>query len=173
MREGKWYFRSLFVNGRRAQRARTPNDGFFRIEGDSPAEQPARLRFHPGDIQPQWALAGDVEVVALLAWADFRMFIRAVDQTNHIATLSTNPRPSNREKNARYSIENAPDALDAPGEWYLDRKTGVLSYIARSGEDLTEAEVIAPRLEELVVLQGDLAAKRPVEHLTLRGLTFS
>jgi parallel beta-helix repeat protein len=173
VREGRWYFRSLFVNGRRAQRARTPNEGFFRIQGDSPQEHPARLHFRPGDIKPQWALAGDVEVVALLAWADFRMFIRAVDETNQIATLSTNPRPSNREKNARYFIENAADALDAPGEWYLDRKTGLLSYIAMPGEDLSKVEVIAPQLQELVVLQGDSAAKHPVEHVTLRGLTFS
>jgi parallel beta-helix repeat protein len=171
--DGAWYFRSLFVNGRRAQRARTPSEGFFRIDGDSPRDHPASLHFHPGDIKPEWAQAGDVEVVALLAWADFRMFIRAVDDSNHIATLSTNPRPSNTEKNARYFIENAPDGLDAPGEWYLNRKTGLLTYIARPGEDMTRAEVIAPRLEQLVVLQGDLAAKQPVKNITLRGLTFS
>jgi hypothetical protein len=101
------------------------------------------------------------------------MFIRAVDETNHIATLSTDPRPSNKEKDARYFIENVPDALDAPGEWYLDRKTGVLSYIARPGEDLSKAEVIAPQLDQLLVLQGDLTAKQPIKHVILRGLTFS
>jgi parallel beta-helix repeat protein len=173
VRDGAWYFQSLFVNGRRAQRARTPHEGFFRIDGDSSQDHPARLSFHPGDIKPEWALGGDVEVVALLAWADFRMFIRAVDESNHLAILSTNASPSNREKNARYFIENAPESLEAPGEWHLDRKTGVLTYIARSGEDLAHAEVIAPQLEELAVLQGDLAGKRPVEHVTLRGLTFS
>ena len=173
VREGARDFRSLFVNGRRAQRARTPNEGFFRIEGDSPQEHPARLHFHDGDIKPEWAQAGDVEVVALLAWADLRLFIRAVDESNHVATLSANPRPSNTEKNARYFIENAPDGLDAPGEWQLNRRTGVLTYIARPGEDLTKAEVIAPRLEELAILQGDFAAKRPVKNITLRGLTFS
>ncbi len=173
VRDGQWYFHSLFVNGRRAQRARTPNEGFLRIDGNSPQEKPARLHFHPGDIKPEWARAGDVEVVALLSWADFRMYLRAVDETNHFAILSTNASPSNQEKNARYFIENAPDALDAPGEWYLDRKTGVLRYIALPGEDLTKAEVIAPQLGELVVLQGDPAAKRPVKQVTLRGLTFS
>ena len=173
VRDGAWYFRSLFVNGRRAQRARTPNAGFFRIDGDSPRDHPATLHFHPGDIKPEWAQAGDVEVVALLAWADFRMFIRSVDETNHLATLSTNPRPSNTEHNARYFIENAPDALDAPGEWYLNRKSGRLTYIARPGEDLSKAEVIAPRLEQLLVLQGNFPAKQPVKNITLRGLTFS
>jgi UDP-N-acetylmuramoyl-L-alanyl-D-glutamate--2,6-diaminopimelate ligase len=53
------------------------------------------------------------------------MQIRAVDEEAGIATLSGNPRPSNREDNARYFVENAPDALDIAGEWYLNRKTGV------------------------------------------------
>ena len=94
------------------------------------------------------------------------------DGSNSV-TLSTDARPSNKENDARYFIENTPDALDAPGEWFLDRKSGVVTYIAQPGEDLARAEVIAPRLEDLVVLQGDLAGKRPVQRVSLRGLTFS
>jgi hypothetical protein len=172
VRDGKWYFRTLFVNGQRKQRARTPNEGFLRIEGASPQDKPVKLKFKPGDIKREWAETGDVEVVALLAWADFRMFIRSVDEANCIATLSTDPRPSNKENNARYFIENAPDGLDAPGEWYLNRKSGVVSYWAQPGEDLSKAEVVAGHLDDLIVLQGNLASKKPVEHLVLRGLTF-
>ncbi len=64
------------------------------------------------------------------------MPIRAVDETNAIATLSGDPRPSNREKDAQYFVENSLDLLDAPGEWYLDRKTGVLTYCADPAVDL-------------------------------------
>ena len=173
VREGKWYFRQLFINGQRKQRARTPNVGFFRIEGASPQDKPIKLAFRPGDINKDWAASGDVEVVAYLAWADIRMPIRAVDETNHIAILAGDPRPSNKENNAQYFIENAPDRLDAPGEWQLDRKTGILNYWAEVGEDLTRAEVIAPRLETLIVFRGDLAARRPVENVALRGLSFA
>lgn len=172
-RDGRWVFRQLFVNGQRRQRARTPNEGFFRIQGESPQDKPVRLRFRPGDIRPEWAADGEVEVIALLAWADLRMQIRAVDTTNHVATLSGDPRPSNRENNAQYYIENAPDALDQPGEWYLDRRRGVVTYWPLPGEDLRRAEVIAPRLEELLRFQGDLAAQRAVRHVVLRGLTFA
>jgi len=171
--QGNWYFRSLFVNGRRAQRARTPNTGFFRIEGATPQGRPASFHFRAGDLKPEWAAAGDVEVIALLVWTDFRMFLRGVDETQHIATLSTAAGRSNREENARYFIENAPDALDAPGEWYLDRKAGVVTYIARPGEDMATAEVIAPRLNDLMELRGDFSAKQPVQHVVVRGLTFS
>jgi hypothetical protein len=172
-RAGQWYFRSLFVNGERKQRARTPNEGFFRIQGDSPQDKPVKLRYAEGDIKPQWA-GSEAEVIALLAWADFRYYIRSVDAANRVATLSGDPRPSNKEKNARYFIENAPDGCDAPGEWYLDRQTGVVTYLAAPGEaDLNKAEVIAPRLTELLLFRGDLTARRPVRHVVLRGLTFS
>jgi hypothetical protein len=70
VREGKWYFRQLFINGERKQRARTPNEGFFRVQGASPQDKPVKLRFSPGDIKKAWADEGDVEVIALLAWAD-------------------------------------------------------------------------------------------------------
>ena len=173
VRQGQWYFRSLFVNGRRAQRARTPNAGFFRIQGASPQGHPAQFHFQPGDLKKAWAAAGDVEVIALLAWADFRLFLRDVDEAHHVATLSADARPSNRESDARYFIENTPDALDAPGEWYLDRQSGVVTYIARPEEDLAKAEVIAPRLEDLLEFRGDFAGKKPVQHVVLRGLAFS
>lgn len=172
VRQGQWYFRQLFVDGRRQQRARHPNEGFFRIQGASPQDQPVQLRFKPGDIKAAWANDGDVEVIALLAWADIRMQIRSVNETTHTATLAGNPRPSNKENNARYYVENAPDILDAPGEWYLDRKTGTLTYQAGPGQDLNKAEVIAPRLQDLLLFQGDLANKKLVQHVVVRGLAF-
>ena len=171
--EGKWFFRQLFINGERKIRARTPNEGFFRVDGASPQDKPVRLKFHGNDIKPEWAQSGDVEVIAFLAWADIRMQIREVDEEKQVAVLSGDPRPSNRENNARYFVENAREFLDAEGEWDLDKKTGVLSYFARAGEDLSKAEVIAPKLDELVVLQGDIASGELVRNVTFTDLTFS
>ncbi|MGC8990273.1 MAG: right-handed parallel beta-helix repeat-containing protein, partial [Verrucomicrobiia bacterium] len=173
VREGKWYFRQLFVNGKRKQRARTPNVGYYRIEGESPQDKPVKIKFKPGEIKKEWADDGDVELVALLAWAELRMQIRSVDESNHVATLSGNPRPSNRENNAKYYIENAPDALDKPGEWYLNRKTGVVTYWAEPGEKPDEAVIIAPRLTELVRFKGDFDAGKAVQHVMIRGITFA
>ncbi|HNQ87132.1 MAG TPA: right-handed parallel beta-helix repeat-containing protein [Verrucomicrobiota bacterium] len=173
VRDGRWYFRQLFVNGQRKMRARTPNDAFFRIQGESPTGKPVQLKYKEGDLRKAWAEDGDVEAVALLAWADLRMQIRALDESNHVATLSGEPRPSNREANAQYYIENAIDALDQPGEWYLNRKTGVLLYWPEPGEDLMRAEVVAPRLEELVRFQGSPAWGGAVRHVILRDLTFA
>lgn len=173
VKEGKWYFRELFVNDRRAQRARTPNSGFFLVDGVITAVNPARFKYHEGDIQQSWADKGDVEVVALLKWAEFRMPIKAVDALAHIVTLSTNRQEWGDEKNPRYWIENTFDALDAPGEWYLNRHAGVLYYRANSQEDLTRARVVAPVLEQLIRIRGDTRAGESVHHVILHGLIFA
>src|SRR4051812_30373500 len=55
VREGKWNFHQLFVNGERRQRARSPNNGFFRIQGASPD---TKLKFKGGDIKKRWAEKG-------------------------------------------------------------------------------------------------------------------
>src|SRR2546426_929052 len=68
----------------------------------------------------------------------------------------------------------APGALAEPGEWYLDRNTGVLTYWAEPGEDLARAEVIAPVLSSgLLRVEGDFTAKKPVQHVFVRGLSFA
>jgi hypothetical protein len=165
-RAGEPYFRQLFVSGRRAQRARTPNFGFFRIDGPSPQEGPFKLKYRGEDIKPAWA-GTDAEVVALLAWADLRMPIVGVDPAAHVATLTGEPRKSNRETDARYYIENAPEALDTAGEWRLDHETGIVSYRPVAGEDLTREEVVAPALTLLVKLEG-----RPEQGELVRGVVF-
>src|SRR4030095_16668445 len=68
-----WQFRSLFIEGRRAIRARTPNEGeLFRMEGERLNDKPFRFQFRSGDIKPNWVEPGDVEVVAFEKWTDIR-----------------------------------------------------------------------------------------------------
>src|SRR5437588_12810237 len=82
-----FYFRQMFVGGRRAQRARTPNNGFYRMNGPSSQDKPFLLKFRGDDIRASWADRGDVEVIALLAWAEIRMPIVTVDAGAHTAQL--------------------------------------------------------------------------------------
>jgi parallel beta-helix repeat protein len=166
-------FRQLFISGRRAQRARTPNFGFYRIDGASSQDKPFRLHFRGNDIRANWAALGDAEVVAMFAWADIRMPIAAVDEAAHTATLTLDPRPSNTETDARYYIENTPDSLDSAGEWYLDRKTHTVSYWPLPGENLAAEQVIAPALVQLVRLEGQPEQGRLVRSVTFRGLQFA
>ena len=172
-RDGKWYFRQLVINGQRKQRGRAPNAGYFQADGDYLSENPVRFKYRDGDIKKEWA-GTDAELIALHKWIDLRQFIRAVDETNRVVTLSGNISPHVKEPNARYYIENTADALDSPGEWHLDRKSGVLSYQAAADEDLNNAEVIAPFIQSaLLKAEGNFKARKQVQHVVLRGLTFA
>src|SRR5271157_3908897 len=139
----------LFINGRRATRARTPNYGFFRFDGKISRNTALHLSYRGTDIKKEWAERGDVELVGFLAWIDFRIPIAAVNEATHAVTLNLNSNLAGaylpQEEDARYFIENTPDALDAPGEWYLDKTTQTLSYIPTEGEEMDQDEVIAPR----------------------------
>ena len=169
-----WQFRSLFVNGRRAIRARTPNEAeLFRMNGARFNDRPFQFKFRGGDIKPSWAEAGDVEVIAFEKWTDIRQFIRAVNTESNVATLSGSSSSHTRESGARYFIENAPDALDAPGEWRLDQNNGVVTALFMAGEDPNAMETVVPRLQELVQFKGDIAGKKAVRHIVLRGVTFA
>ena len=162
------HFNQLFVAGRRAQRARSPNYGFYRADGPSSQDHPFLLHFRGAEIKPEWAeppSVSSVEVVALLAWAELRMPITSVDTASHIARLAADPQASNREADARYWIENTRDALDEPGEWYLDTNTATLYYWPIPGDNLTRDAAIAPALEQLVRIENS-------RDLVFRGLDF-
>jgi parallel beta-helix repeat protein len=158
-------FHQLFIGGRRATRARSPNYGYYRIDGPSSQEKPFLLKYRGNEVHKSWEEQGDVEVIALLAWAEIRMPIKQVDEAAHTARLGGNPRPSNKEVDARYWIENVPDALDMAGEWYLDKKAGTVSYWPVAGEDLMHSEVVAPELPRLVQIDG-------AKNVTFRGFDF-
>ena len=173
VKAGSWFFRQMFVNGERRRRARTPNVGYFRMDGPSIQGNPATFKFRAGDLKKEWADNPDVEVVGLINWEDFHMRLSGIEEGTRTATLVGDSKGASRENDARYYIENAPEGLDAPGEWQLNSKTGLLRYWPMPGEDMTKAQVIAPLLSNLLFIGGDPASKKAAENITLRKITFS
>jgi hypothetical protein len=186
--QGRWYFEQLYVNGRRAVRARWPNQFYFYTAGQVPSGldpqtgQPANLisrafRADARDIAPLAGLSKaelrDVVVRAYHSWETSAHRVAAVDAKDNSLILTGNaPWPFEHWRpRQRYHIENFKTALDAPGEWFLDRN-GTLSYIPLPGEDLRQAEVVAPVAPELLRLAGEPDKGRWVEHLTFEGLAF-
>ncbi|MBM4042142.1 MAG: right-handed parallel beta-helix repeat-containing protein, partial [Planctomycetes bacterium] len=186
--EGKWYFEQLWVNGRRAVRARSPNKFYFHMLRPLPkgVELPAGTEVdlsqrafvaRAEDIKPLPAVPRaylrDVTVVAYHAWETSRHRVLVVGEKSG-AVVTTGNAPwkfFNWEPAQRYHVENFLEALDAPGEWFLDRD-GTLLYKPLPGEDPARAEVIAPVTETLVRLAGEPTLGLYVEQVTLRGLSF-
>ncbi len=179
-----WTFRQLFVNGEARRRARTPNEGFYRVTGfpdggrevnyHTPSQ---RFQFKPGDIDPHWTNLDDVEVIVYHFWTDSHLPIQSIDATTNIVTFKHKTGKVFTDDftadGARYIVENVFEALDQPGEWYLNHRTGTLYYKPMPREDMSEVEVIAPFLPEFLRLEGDPAHGRFVEYLSFKGLTFT
>jgi hypothetical protein len=128
------------------------------------------LQFHAGDVRPEWAGPGDVELVTLQAWAQTRNQIREVVEASNLVSLAGDALANNSEANARFYIENAPVALQ-PGQWRLERRTGVVTYWPEAGEDVPRARITAPGLYDLARLEG--REDRPVHDVVFRGLVFA
>lgn len=179
VRAGTWHFRQLFVNGERRPRTRLPKQGEYRIEslpgytGDFLRSPTKQFVYAPGDIVPTWRNLRNVEVVGITRWLDNRLPIESVDAQTRTVTFD---RPSlfallSGSRPGPYWVENVFEALDTPGQWYLDRPRGVLYYLPRLGEEMPSAEIIAPRLSQVVRVVG--RADAPVHDLRFDGLTFA
>lgn len=163
---GQWRFQQLFVNGTRRYRPRLPASGYFQVGGE--AGDPRReFVFQNGDIRPEWAQRADIEIVNYHVWMVSRMIIERIDADKRQVrcTGSTLRDFIKFSKGQRYVVENVPEALGRPGEFYLDRRTGELTYIPVPGEDPRTTQVVAPRLEYLVSLNG-------ASNVTFRGIAF-
>jgi len=176
-------FRQLFINGRRRFRARTPNDGFFRIEEnpglapDAKYNTPAnKFKFRKGDIDHNWTNPRDIEIVVLHFWVDTHLPIQSIDEASQIVTFQHSSRRKLTDdftgQGARYYVDNVLEGMDQPGEWYWNSSTGDLNYLALPGEDLTTARVLVPHLEQLVRIEGDPENQKWVEYIRFSGLRF-
>ena len=179
--QGTWYFEQLWVNGRRATRACSPNTGFYFAAGsarvgDDPAHgDPATLkdrafRARPEDIAPLLSLSAkqlnDVTLTSYAIWTSARDRLAAIDRASSTVALA-----GTHWGVTRYRLENYKAALDAPGEWFLDRD-GTLYYKPLPGQDMRTAKVYAPVAEQFVVIKGDAGAGRWVENVRFQGLSF-
>jgi len=186
--ETGWYFEQLYVNGKRAIRAKSPNKGFYYLKDASEtivdkgkgrtadlAVQKFRI-FQEGIKEVSTFSANDFEdaVVTLYhKWDNTRKRISGFDPDSMaIYTVGQGVKPWNSpDKKTRYTIENFKAALDTCGEWYLDR-AGELYYVPRSDETIGNLEVMAPVASRLVVFEGDEKSGKKVENIRFENLSF-
>lgn len=184
---GKWRSQDLWINGVRATRARTPNTRYFHavrpaLENRADAPPMEKPEFTAFFAQPQEMAVlarltpeerADAEVIVFQTWQIARHRLAFLDAKDGYMQFTA---PSRwpfllYEPRQRYILENFRAALDAPGEWFLARD-GTLFYKPLPGEDMTNADVIAPVADTLLVVKGDPANGKFVEHLHFKGLSF-
>lgn len=172
---GAFYFRQLFVNGTRAVRARYPNHGYLTVES-LPDRTPdwfqghTRFRYRAGDL-PQLHHLEDGEALVFNRWVENRLPLKAVDPNERLLSFGKRSTFALQEGDLYY-LENLPEALDMPGEWYLNQAEGKLYYLPRPNERLDTLQAVVPALAQLVRLVGKPEAGQYVEGVQLIGLTF-
>ena len=174
-------FRQLWVDGRKAVRARTPGEGnMTRLAGWNRQERSAWI---PANTPVPPRLDG-VEMVILQMWeiAVLRIRTHAIDGDRARVTFwdpesrveFEHPWPQpvigGANGNSPFFLTNAIEFLNEPGEWYQDLASGRVYYWPREGEALDRAKVVVPVLETLVQVAG--TADGPVQHLRFEGIGF-
>jgi parallel beta-helix repeat protein len=183
VKSGKWSFAQLFANDRRLSRTRLPKKGYFRVQdlAGTPFDVPwsdgqDKFTYQDADIKP-WKNLSDVDVVALHFWVESRMPIKSVDETTRTVQLAKKSvyRLSDdfQQTGCRYYVENVFEAMDTPGQWYLDRAEGKLYYYPRVGERVEKQRFIAPRIHQLVRVVGDAKSGKTVDHVRFANLRFA
>ena len=178
VRDGKWYFRQLWVNGERRGRSRHPNQGYFSVvalPGVSPqlewTKGQTSFQFKEGDVKA-WPTVNQAEVRVMNRWVESHLPVAGVDEAQKLVKF-TKKSVFKLEVGDLWYVENALEILDQPGEWFLDQPAGKLYYLPKPGEEMARAEVIAPALAQVIRFDGKPEAGQFVEHLAFRGLTFS
>jgi hypothetical protein len=140
----------------------------------------------PSSAVAAWKNLAKVEMHIMIAWGDGTLRIASISTTGNtayvkfqaeedaIVFIRPNPRMDQVGwgQGRAYYFENALEFLDQPGEWYLDETTKTVYYKPRTGEDMSNATVIAPMVETIMSVTGANTSNQ-AGYLWFQGLTFA
>lgn len=167
----------LFFNGNAMTLARYPNKGYIKIgkiidKGSVPRSLDKSNRggkFQYNDARhAKWYGQEDVWLSGTFnyGYADDYINIKSIDtvqKTVQLASPHLYGIGSGRDFQ-QYAAINILEELDSPGEWYLDRKTGVLYFWPPS--NIEKSSIMVSMLESPIV------AMEGVSNVTISGITF-
>lgn len=188
-------FRQLYVDGGRAVRAQNTAPGKFYKTADVYPLHIEASEYKDGNI---WIKKSEIpegmslkalkgaELHEIISWTDNVLRIESASEDGDKIKLKlmepeesqifNRPHPwvgyytADNTGLYPYYLANAYEFIDLAGEWYLDRNTNTLYYKAPDGTDMSNVEVIAPKVEILMNIEGTL--DKQIEGLSFEGLTF-
>jgi hypothetical protein len=154
--------------------ARWPNDGFIKIsEVLGPTSVDVRGtkgckegKFtYESDRPKRWANEKDIWVHGywFWDWAEQRQPVESLDAENRVITLKPPYHGYGYRKGQWFYVFNLLAELDRPGEWYLDRSTGILYFWPPA--PLEQNTAVVSILPTLVAMKG-------ASRVTFQGMTL-
>ena len=164
---GVYSFKSLFSDTNDLRMTRFPEEGYFTVKATAPEDDIWTEENRPweytlgqrsfygdtADLNVDFHNPQDINVRILHFWHDELAFIKSFDKVSGKVTMS---RPSSMliRDFDRYYFENVFEALNEPGEWYLDSKSGTLYYVPFEGEKADNLTLYGSDVEQLVDING-------------------
>ena len=151
----------IFFDGKPMDLGRWPNVGF-----EMTVEAPTSSQFTYSGTRPdRWTAAADV-------WVHGYWSYDYAEHHNHVAAIDTGTQTITIEGQTQYGVRagqpwyayNLLEEIDRPGEWYLDRGTGVLYFWAPG--DLEDGDPYVSMLDAPLVHLSDAA------YVSFEGINF-
>ena len=168
----------LFYRGKRQQLARWPNEGFTRVAGlvdeytnayeeHGHEQKGSHTHFYFKEDRPKdWKHLEDVLLHGYWSWDWADRYIRPVgwDMERRIVEVVSQEDSYDIRENRRFRYLNILEELDMAGEWYADRRTGMLYFWPP--DDFEDG------FTEVSMLETPFLSLQNVSHVTLSGLAF-
>ena len=195
-KSGKWWvadmpefngrpleFRQMWVNGRKAVRARDVAD-FEMMNKIFGVDNQRKVVKVPASSVKDILRSPRAEMVMHQMWEIAVLRIKSIHLNKDTAELSFHepesrllferpwPRPVTwGGRNSAFYLTNALSLLNQPGEWFLDIDQRKVFYYPLKDEKMSDFEVTVPALENLIQIEG--TADRPVQNVKIDGLQFA
>lgn len=164
----------LFFRGKPMTVARWPNEGFVNIVdlvGGSPVDvrgtkgDKTGKFMYEGDRAKRWAAENDVWVHGywFWDWSDQRHKVESIDTDKRIISVKPPYHSYGYRKGQWFYAFNLLSEIDQPGEWYLDRQTGILYFWPPA--PIRQGTVVVSLAKNLITLND-------ASHVTIEGLTL-
>ena len=157
-------FNALFNEETTLPRTRYPDSGYFYVKkvNDKDIVNPevtenvhrgyGAMYVEKGDVK-DFKNINDVMVRILHYWKDEMVTVKSYDSGSGYMQFSRGT-SMQVQPDDRYFLENVFEALDEPGEWYLDKPAGVLYYVPFAGEDAKTLTLWGSETETMVSVNG-------------------
>ncbi|MCU0785803.1 MAG: right-handed parallel beta-helix repeat-containing protein [Verrucomicrobia bacterium] len=170
----QWNFRQLFVNGQRAVRARYPNvtqtNSFLYATGGSTNY----VIINSNLVKASWGTAADAQINIVPQSRFFNQWntVTGVNTNTGRIDIADSERHRTIDNGSWFWIEGVQAELDEPNEWFLNPTTGRLYYLPTNGVNPNSLEIVAPYLNRIINVQGDVNAGTHVQYVNFDGLEF-
>lgn len=164
----------LFFNAKPMTLARWPNEGFVPIKklivsGDRDKGVASVIEYDD-ERHARWTKANDIWLFGYFKylWADATIKIAAIDTAAKTLTSAESYKYGGTGMDTKqgiiYYAFNLLEEIDAPGEWYLDRESGILYFYPPS--DIAKASV------EIGLFSRPVITLEKVKHVRFEGIVL-